>query len=94
MKIGHAIKKCRQLKNISLSLLADETGLSKSYLSLVENEKRQISLESLEKVSSLLDVPLYLLIYLAAEPEEMKEIKGELKTEFDNLLINLIKKNE
>ncbi len=93
MRIGHAIKKCRQLKNITLLSLANKTGLSKSYLSLVESEKRQIPLDTLKKVSEVLNVSIYLLIYLAAEDDEIKEIDKSLKIDLDRLILDLVKKD-
>jgi transcriptional regulator with XRE-family HTH domain len=94
MDIGRIIKKCRQLRNLTLDSLANKTGLSKSYLSLVESGKREVSMKSLQKVARVLNIPMYLLIYLAAENNEVKEMSGALKSKFDKLLLGLIKKNE
>jgi len=93
MNIGHIIKKCRQLRNFTLDTLANKTRLSKSYLSLVESGKRELSLSSLQKISKTLNIPMYLLIYLTAENNEIKEMNESLKVKFDKLILELIKKN-
>lgn len=91
MNIGQAIKKCRQLKHLTLDSLANKTGLSKSYLSLVESGKRQPSLDSLKKIAKVQKIPIELLIYLGAESIEIKEMDNALKKEFDRLILELIK---
>jgi transcriptional regulator with XRE-family HTH domain len=91
MKIGSAIKKCRQIRGMTLDSLAKKIGLSKSYLSLVEGEKRDLSLSSLQKVSEALDLPVHLLVYLATSPKEIKEMDARLKSQFDALILELIK---
>lgn len=91
MKLGSSIKKCRQIKGLTLESLANKTGLSKSYLSLVESDKRGLSIEALTKVSGALAVPMQLIIYLASETNEIEEMDESLKVQFDRLILNLLK---
>jgi len=91
MKLGSAIKKCRQARNLTLEALANQAELSRSYLSLVETGKRELSLKAVERVAAVLHVPLHLLIYLAAEKRELEEMDASLKTAFDRLILDLIK---
>ena len=58
MSIGNKIRNYRQQTNMNISNLADETGLSRGFISQVENDKVSLSLESLKKVASALKIPI------------------------------------
>jgi transcriptional regulator with XRE-family HTH domain len=58
MSIGNKIRNCRQEANMNISTLADITGLSRGFISQVENDKVSLSLESLKKVASALKLPI------------------------------------
>lgn len=40
--VGERVRSCRRYRGVSLQVLADRTGLSKSFLSMVENGQRQL----------------------------------------------------
>ncbi|MFS0783745.1 helix-turn-helix domain-containing protein [Bacillus sp. 1P06AnD] len=55
--IGERIKKCRKKRHLTLNQLADQTGISKSYLSNIERGLQQNpSLNVLSKIAASLDV--------------------------------------
>lgn len=57
--IGERIKKFRTERGLSLSELADKAGVAKSYLSSIERQiQKNPSVQFLEKISSVLDVPV------------------------------------
>lgn len=61
--IGERIREFRKMKQISLSELADRAGVAKSYLSSIErNIQSNPSIQFLEKISSVLDVPVNSLL--------------------------------
>jgi transcriptional regulator with XRE-family HTH domain len=62
IKIGERIKKVRMQKGLSASYLAELTGLSQQYISLVENNKTTPSLKSLYKIASALESTPSILI--------------------------------
>jgi transcriptional regulator with XRE-family HTH domain len=74
MRLGKTIRTCREARGLKQYELAENAGLSESYLSLVEKDKREPSLSSLDGIASALGVPLSVLIFLAAEGD----VKGEL----------------
>jgi len=74
MNIGKTIQTCRKARGLKQYELATFAGLSESYLSLVEKDKREPSLSALEGIASALGVPLSVLIFLAAE----ENINGDL----------------
>ena len=60
--LGDRIRDCREHRSWTLDRLADETKLSKSFLSEVENNKRAPSATNVLKISNALGVSLdYLL---------------------------------
>lgn len=68
------IKKLRQNKNISLIELSNQTNLSKSYLSELENNKLDnCSTKSLEKIATALDVNIKDLFYSKFDIEDLKK---------------------
>jgi len=66
MSIGSKVKAFRQELSMTIPQLGVITGLSKGFLSQVENDKVSLSLESLQKVATALNVPVR--NFLADEP--------------------------
>jgi XRE family transcriptional regulator, master regulator for biofilm formation len=70
--IGDRVKLLRLEKKISLSELADQAGVAKSYLSSLErNLQRNPSIQFLEKIASVLNVPVDHLIHDQINKEEL-----------------------
>jgi XRE family transcriptional regulator of biofilm formation len=62
--IGDRVKNLRLEKHMSLSELADQAGVAKSYLSSLErNLQSNPSIQFLEKIASVLHVPVDHLIH-------------------------------
>lgn len=55
-QIGYRIKEVREQNNFSQAQLAEETDLSISYISHIENAKRKASLESIIKIVNALGI--------------------------------------
>ncbi len=69
--------------------LADKLGVRRTYLSQVENGRKQASLDLLRKASELLGVPLALLVAWDDRTrvhDDEKEIFGEMQRLFAHLL--------
>ncbi|AMA73785.1 MULTISPECIES: helix-turn-helix domain-containing protein [Aneurinibacillus] len=63
MNIGATIREIRQRKGITIAQLCEGTGLSKGFMSQVENNKASPSIETLATIAKFLNVPLpYLLL--------------------------------
>ena len=56
--IGAKLKALRKQKNLSLNSLAEELGMSYSYLWGLENDKHSISIVNLQRISKYFDVDL------------------------------------
>lgn len=62
MTIGEYVRMIREQRGISLSELARQSGLNKSLLSRVENDKNDMSLETARVLSATLGIPVAELI--------------------------------
>ena len=72
MDIGSAIRRCRENRGISQKQLAEISDVSVSHLCLIEKSKREASLSTLECLSKGLQVPLSVLVLLAANKKELQ----------------------
>jgi XRE family transcriptional regulator, master regulator for biofilm formation len=78
--IGDRVKKFRLEKKISLSELAEKAGVAKSYLSSLErNLQKNPSIQFLEKIAGVLNLPVEHLIH-----EQIN--KDDLDTDWMNLV--------
>lgn len=57
--IGRIVKEVRSSKKIRLRNLADSIGISNGEMSKIENGKKYLSDERLEKISKILKVDIY-----------------------------------
>lgn len=73
MNLGKAIKLCRIQRELSQEELAQAAGISVSYLSLLERNKRDPNLSTVETVAVALDMPLFLLLYMAEDNHRLWE---------------------
>lgn len=79
--IGRRIQYIRKDKGLSLNDIAVKTGFTKSYISQIENLKREPPISTLSKIAYVLDVDLTFLINGGLEDLEMPNLtivrKGE-----------------
>lgn len=90
MNVGKAIKLCRTQKNMTQAELAGAAGISVSYLSLIEQGKRDPNLSTVEGIANALKVPLSVLIFLAAEGNELQSISPEMAEKLSFTALKLI----
>lgn len=85
MLLGKRIRELREAKRLSRGDIQERTGLSKLYVSRVENGHTVPSLVTLERLAAAMEVPLYQLFYegegLAPTPEaEPRKSGGKFKS--------------
>ncbi|KXH80707.1 helix-turn-helix domain-containing protein [Sporosarcina sp. HYO08] len=84
--IGKKLKALRKEKKLTLKEIAEKTDLSISFLSQVERMKSSLTLESLKKISEVLQVnPSY--FFSTTEEEKQPTVIRKIDSEAD-LLIN------
>lgn len=74
MDLGRTIKQCRKVKKLTLAQLSESSGISVPHLCLLEKNKREPSLGTVEAIAKALGVPLSVLVFLAAQNEEIPEL--------------------
>lgn len=91
MNLGNAIKLCRTQKNMNQTELADLANISVSYLSLLERNKRDPNISTVRNIASALNVPFSILMFLAAEKNELSEVNPELAEKLSHTALELIR---
>lgn len=84
MSIGPKIKAFRQELNLTIPQLADMTGLSRGFISQVENDKVSLSLDSLQKMAIALKVPVRNFLADEPFPPELVTKNARPKIKFGN----------
>lgn len=75
MEIGHKIRNIRKRKKITIAQMSEKVGLSRGFISNIENDNTSPSLKTLQTIANFLDVPLpYLLL---EKDQHMKVVKKE-----------------
>jgi len=77
MKIGNIIRQCRKAKKLTLAQLASASGVSAPYLCLLEKNDREPKLATVQSISDALEIPLSVLIFLAAEYKDVPELNAQ-----------------
>jgi transcriptional regulator with XRE-family HTH domain len=90
MNLGKAIKLCRTQKNMKQSDLADSAQISVSYLSLIEQGKRDPNFSTVQQIAVGLNVPVSILAFLAADQGEVDDISPELAEKLSHMALKLI----
>ncbi len=76
--IADRLRALREAKKLSQGDIQRRTGLLPPYLSRIENGHTVPSVETLEKLSRALEVPLYQLFYDGEEPPEVPHLPKRL----------------
>lgn len=72
-----ALRLVRVFHDMTQSALAEKLEISKSYLSEIEKgEKKKVSLELLEKYSTVFNLPMSSLLFFAEQLDESREEKA------------------
>lgn len=77
MNLGQAIANVRKKKQIKQKVLAEKCSISQTYLSQIENNRRDPNLSTLKKISQVLQVPLPIIFFLSLTDEDIPEQKKE-----------------
>lgn len=97
MNLGEAIKKQRKAMGLTQSDLATRCGITPSYLSMIEKNKKEPNLATLKRMSEHLQVPLPVLFFRALDesdvPDSKKETYGVINKSLNNLIDSLFDSN-
>jgi len=77
MLIGERLRKLREEKKLSQGDIERRSGVQRSYISSVEHGRITPSIQTLEKLASALEVPMYYLVYDGGKPSAPVLVKWE-----------------
>lgn len=90
VNLGKSIKLCRSALGLSQEDLASRIGVSVSYISLIEKNKRDPSMSLIEKISTALEIPVSLLTFMGADPDELKGVPEDVREKLAALTLKLL----
>src|SRR5258707_5753685 len=85
MGIGYRLRSLREQKKLSQGDLERRTGLLRCYISRVENGLTAPSVETLEKMTRAMEMPLYQLMYDGQEPPAPLDGDGKRSDEWGSV---------
>jgi transcriptional regulator with XRE-family HTH domain len=89
--IGRAVKLCRSQKCWTLRELSKQSGIAVSHLSMIERNQRDASMSAMQALASAFGMPLNVLIFLAADPNELTGISTELQEKLSRAALQLLR---
>lgn len=78
MLVGNAIKTIRKQKKIQQQELSKICNISQTYLSQIENNKKQPNLNILELIGDKLGIPIPVILFLSLTSDDVPEHKKDL----------------
>jgi transcriptional regulator with XRE-family HTH domain len=86
MRFGATIKKFREKAALTQKELADALQVTPTYLSAIEHERKQPSLDLLKNVSKVLGIPREVLFWESVDWDTGEEVQGKLDGEAQRAL--------
>jgi len=86
MQIGTVIASNRKLKGFSQGELATEVGVSQTYMSQIERNKKEPAISLLNKIAEAIGIPVPVLFFLSLEDKDVPASKKSIfKEEYPKL---------
>lgn len=86
MNWGEAIEKIRRKHGMKQLELAQQTGLSASAISLIENGKKRPSAETLDKIAKVFNIDVAFIALIAINPQT--DMSESAREKFNHLFPN------
>jgi len=77
MELGSAIVAARKRKDMLQKDLALKANIPASHLSLIEQDKTEVNIRTLEAISKALEIPVPVLFFMAMSKDDVPEPKRE-----------------
>lgn len=91
MKIGNGIKNARKLSGISQRELSNRSRLSITYISEIENGKKDPSIAALRAIASAIKMELPFMVLLSMEETDIDEENRKAFTALKRIIENKLR---
>ena len=88
MRLGHIIKLIRTHKGLNQKQMSELLGISQNYLSMIEGDKKQPSMDRISEMADRLGVSSDALLFAASEVPA--ELSGKNRKDYHRLQKNII----
>ena len=78
MDIGGLIQRLRKRRGIKQVDLSAQSGIQQGYLSQIENNHREPSLETLGSICDVLQIPVPILFFLSTEDSDIPKNRKDI----------------
>jgi transcriptional regulator with XRE-family HTH domain len=93
MNIGRALSLCRTQKGMTKTQLSKAADVSISYLTLLEQGKRDPNLSTVNQICKALSVPTSIFMFLASDSEDRDGISNELSEKLAYTALSLMEQD-
>ncbi|WP_151703217.1 helix-turn-helix domain-containing protein [Nitrincola alkalilacustris] len=90
MNIGRALTLCRNQKGMTKTKLAEAADVSISYLTLLEQGKRDPNLSTINQICKAMDIPTSIFMFLASDACDREGISNELAEKLSHTALSLM----
>jgi len=90
MDFAKALRTARAARGLSQKQLAALADLDSSFISLLESGQRTPSTATLEAISKVLEVPMYIIMLLASEPKDLRGLPQKEARILGHQILNLL----
>ena len=90
MKIGTTIKKLRKGKGYKQIEFAKRCSISQTYLSQLENDERNPTVDVLERISKVLEIPFPVISFLSLTVDNVPEEKREVYNKMEKVMFGIV----
>lgn len=90
MNYQKILKIIRATKGYSQKDLADKTGIDRTLISKIESGERNPTMNTLERISSRLNIPLHLIVFMASGMKNRGEVSENEILQVGKTFIKLI----
>jgi len=90
MELGQALARAREKRGMTQRELAERANVSKTYLSQIENGKKEPLISTLRAIAAAIDVPLPVLLFLSMSELDVSPAKRDAYRMLAPSLLNII----
>ena len=93
MNLGQAVKRVRKNKGLNQEQFCNKIGITQSFLSGIENNKKKPSIDVIQKIAEVVDMPLPVLFWFTITEKDVHQTKLDafklLKPTVDKVVTDL-----